>query len=222
MQPPFTTEQFLEVIVRYNQGVWPAQILFYVAAVLLIWLAVRPSEQSSRWIVAILAFTWAWMAVMYNWLYFTAINPAAWAFGGLFLLQAVAFLTAAFVGDRLAFRFEANAYGVTGAVFIAYALVFYPILGALAGHAYPRGPTFGLPCPTTIVTFGILLWASRPVPIWVVAIPALWSLIGATAAFQFGIPEDYGLLVAGVLGTILVVRKNRKLKETRAPEPVAV
>lgn len=220
MQPPFTTEQFLEVILRYNQGVWPAQILFYAAALLLLWLAVRPSEESGRWIAALLAFTWAWMGVIYNWLYFTAINPAAWVFGGLFLLQGVAFLTAAFVGDRLAFRFEADAYGITGAAFIAYALVLYPILGALAGHAYPRGPTFGLPCPTTIVTFGILLWASRPVPIWVVVVPALWSLIGGSAAFQFGIPEDYGLVVAGVVGTVMVVMKNRRLKETVA-EPLA-
>ncbi|MFO7892527.1 MAG: DUF6064 family protein [Longimicrobiales bacterium] len=219
MQPPFATEQFMEVILRYNQTVWPIQILFYVGAVALLWLAVVSSRSSDRWVSGILAFFWAWMAVVYHWLFFTAITPAAWVFGALFLVQAVVFLAAGLFGDRLAFEFEGDAYGVIGAVFLAYGLLFYPIFGALAGHTYPESPTFGLPCPTTIVTFGVLLWASRRVPIHVVLIPAIWGLIGGSAAIQFAIPEDYGLIVAGVLGTVLVLLKNRRLP-TAAEVPV--
>ena len=46
----------------------------------------RPSH--SRWIVAILALFWGWMAVAYHFAYFARINPAAWLFAGLFLVQA--------------------------------------------------------------------------------------------------------------------------------------
>jgi hypothetical protein len=160
------------------------------------------------------------MGVVYHWLFFTAINPAAWLFGALFLAQALVFVGAGVVGDRLRYRFRLDAFGWTGAVFLGYALLLYPLLGVIAGHPYPDGPTFGLPCPTTIATFGILLWASRRVPLWVLAIPLLWSLVGTSAAFQFGIPEDYGLLVAGLLGTILVVIRNRRLSEVDVPEPI--
>ena len=216
MQTPFTTEQFLEVILRYNEAVWPMQIVLYVLAGVLISHAARPAGRD-RWPMLILAILWTWMGVAYHWLFFTAINPAAWVFGGLFLLQGLLFV----VADRsLAFRFEADAYGWAGALFMVYALVLYPVLGALAGHGYPEGPTFGLPCPTTIVTFGALLWATRRVPGWLLVVPALWSLIGASAAFQFGIREDYGLLVAGVVGTIMVLVKNRRWKQparTEAP-----
>lgn len=210
MQAPFTAEEFLAVMTRYNEAVWPMQIVFYLLAGLLTYWALRPSESSNRWISLTFAFLWAWMGVAYHWLFFTHINPAAWIFGALFVAQAVGFLVVGLRG-RLAFRFDRGVHGWTGAGFLVFALVAYPLLGALAGHGYPDGPTFGLPCPSTIVTLGLLLWATRPVPLWLLVIPALWSLIGTGAAVRFGIPEDYGLLLAGLLGTVLILLKNRSL-----------
>lgn len=214
MQAPFSTEQFMEVILRYNQAVWPMQIALYLLAVALVYLAARGTERADRWVAGMLAFLWAWMGIAYHWVFFTGINAAAWVFGGLFVLEAILLVAAGVMSDRLRFSFEGDAYGYTGAVFLLYALVAYPLLGALAGHGFPDGPTFGLPCPTTIATFGVLLWATRRVPGWLVAIPAIWSLIGTGAAVQFGIPEDYGLLLAGVAGTGLVLLKNRRLRRT--------
>lgn len=210
MDVPFTVEQFLGVFGRYNRAVWPMQAGFYAVAALLIALAVRPSRPGDRWISGLLAFLWAWMGIVYHWGFFRPINPAATLFGGLFTLQAVLFLLAGVHRSRLSFRFRSDGYGIAGAVLIGYALVLYPILGAIAGHAFPGGPTFGLPCPTTIVTFGLLLWADRPVPGWLIAIPAAWSLLGFSAAAQLSITEDYGLLVSGVIGTILILSKNHR------------
>jgi hypothetical protein len=91
-----------------------------------------------------------------------------------------------------------------------YSFVIYPILGYLFGHVYPKNPTFGLPCPTTIFTFGLLLWTDKIVPKYVLVIPSIWSLIGFVAALFLGIKEDYGLLIAGVLGSILILIRDRK------------
>ena len=93
-----------------------------------------------------------------------------------------------------------------------YALLIYPVLGSMLGHVYPQSPTFGLPCPTTIFTFGILLWTDKQVPIPVLIIPFLWSIIGFTAALSLGITEDTGLLIAGVVSTLLIVLRNRAAK----------
>lgn len=220
VQLPFTTDQFLEVIARYNAAVSPMPFLFYGLAALLIFWGVRSSRMSDRWVGGTLAGLWAWMAVVYNWLFFTDINPAAWLFGGLFLVQAVVFLVAGVTSDRLSLRFRPDLYGITGGVFLAYGLVVYPILGALAGHGYPQGPTFGLPCPTTIATFGLLLWSVRRVPWWVMVVPTVWALIGTSAAFQFGMPEDYGLFVAGVGGIAMIALKNRRLARSAPGNPV--
>lgn len=220
MNPPFTVSQFLDVISQYNAATWPAQVIFYGLAALMIYWAARTSHNADRWVSGLLVFLWAWMGVVYHWLFFTSINPAAWVFGALFVAQAMVFLGVGAVGTRLRVRFTGDVFGWTGAVFLGYALLVYPILSAMAGHPYPDGPTFGLPCPTTIFTFGLLLWASWPVPLWVLAIPLAWSLLGASAAFQFGILEDYGLVVAGVLGTIMIFTRNRRFSEVDPLEPI--
>jgi hypothetical protein len=71
MDAPFTASQFLEVFGRYNAAVWPAQVVFYGLAFLMIYWAARGA---GRWVHAILAFLWAWMGVVYHWLFFTEIQ----------------------------------------------------------------------------------------------------------------------------------------------------
>ncbi len=102
---------------------------------------------------------------------------------------------------------------VVGAIFILYAMVVYPLLGLALGHWYPRAPMFGVaPCPSTIFTFGLLLLAKRPVPIYILLVPLIWSIIGTTAATGLQVPQDYGLGIAGTVGTALVILRNRDLK----------
>jgi Family of unknown function (DUF6064) len=206
MDVPFTAAEFLEVFARYNRAVWPMQVLFHAAAAGALWLAARPRAWSGRATGAVLAFFWAWMGVVYHWGFFRAINPAASLFGALFVLQAV-LLTAA--APRLSFRARRDAYGAAGVLLAAYALVAYPLLGLALGERYPAFPTFGLPCPTTIFTFALLLWAEPAVPARLLAIPAAWSVLGTFAALSLGIPQDFGLAAAGLIGTALALWKGR-------------
>lgn len=81
---------------------------------------------------------------------------------------------------------------------IVYALIIYPLLGSLAGHSFPRNPTFGLPCPTTIFTLGILLYYQK-LTVKLFIIPVIWSAIGFTAALKLGIYEDTGLIMSALL-----------------------
>ena len=221
MRPPFTVDEFLGAFVRYNEAVWPAQIAFYVVAGVLVLLAVRPSRRSTQWITGLLALLWAWMGVVYHWGYFARINTAAYLFGAVFLLQAAAFVFAGVRRERIAFRFVPDGQGLLGAALVAYALIVYPIIGSLAGHGYPIGPTFGLPCPTTIATLGILLWVSGSVPTWLLVIPAAWSLLGASAAFRFGIVEDFGLLAAGIVTVVAIRRREHRRRLGPVPPPPA-
>ena len=158
MKLPLTTGQFLEVFRIYNEAVFPMQILFYLLALALVFLAIRRKEWSDKAIVSVWAGPWLWMGVVYHLLFFSPINPAAYVFGALYVVQAVLFLVAGLQKNRLVFSYTPTLKGITGAVFIFYALLLYPVAGGyFLGHAYPASPTFGLPCPTTIFTFGMLL-----------------------------------------------------------------
>jgi hypothetical protein len=89
----------------------------------------------------------------------------------------------------------------------------YPLLGSAFGHLYPVSPVFGVaPCPTVIFTFGLLLWSTARVPGYVLVIPFLWSLLGFSAAVSLGMREDYGLVVAGLLGTALLLLRGRLVR----------
>ncbi len=208
---PFSVEQFLNIFAEYNRAVWPMQVVLVFLAVGAIFLAVRPKSFSNRVITVLLACLWLWMGVAYHLAFFTQINQGAYAFAVLFIAQAVLLLFAGMVHRDLTFRVRWNAVGVVGGLFIVYSLLIYPAVGFFSGHSYPYSPTFGVPCPTTIFTFGLLLWADRKVPRYVLWIPLVWSLIGMFAAVYLGIWEDAGLPVAAIAGTILILKRDRRM-----------
>ena len=116
------------------------------------------------------------------------------------------------IRKKLSFEYTKSTANIAGIILIAYVLIIYPVLGHNLGHAYPYSPTFGLPCPTTIFTFGILLFANKKMPMHLLIIPLLWSIIGFTAALTLTIYEDIGLLVASLTATTLLLISNKNLK----------
>jgi hypothetical protein len=207
---PFTEEQFLNNFAQYNSGIFPAQIFLYLLAGLATYLVFNKRTFSNRFISGILAFLWLWTGVVYYIIYFSAINKPAYLFGILFIIQALMFLKYGIFDRKLSFRFNKDRYGFTGMAMILYALVLYPIFGYLLGHVYPYQPIFGAPCPTTIFTFGLLLWIPSKLPKRILIIPLIWSLVGFSAAFAFGILEDVLLLVSGVVAVGLIWCKDEK------------
>lgn len=204
MQLPFSLDQFLSVFVAYNTAIWPMQIALNLVAVLSIGLCFR-AKVPSRSIAAILGILWLWTGVVYHLTFFQSINPAAMAFGGLCIAEAAVFLYAGVIKQTLEFGVSRGWKAYLGGLFLLYGLLVYPVIGHSLGHVYPAAPTFGVPCPTTIFTFGLLLWTRRPVKWYVILIPLIWSCIGFIAATNLGIREDVGLFVAGIVGTVVLL-----------------
>jgi hypothetical protein len=216
MQLPFTPTQFFDVFRQYNEAVWPAQLVLLAAGLAVVLLAFHSSERAARVVSGILAFLWLWMGAIYHLLFFRDINAAAVLFGGLFIVQGGLFAWFGLRRSALAFQARGDIRGGVGAALILYALVLYPILGLVAGHRYPAAPTFGLPCPTTILTFGLLLWTQHRVPRSLLVIPTLWAVVGTVGALRLGVPEDFGLLVAGAIAAPMIFLGNRSTRATRA------
>jgi hypothetical protein len=210
---PFTVGQFFDVFETYNTTVWPVQVVAYVLGISAIFLAVHDVAVRSRIVSGILAVSWIWMGIVYQIIHFSRVNPIAELFGILFILQGLILVLVGSILPKLRFRFAVKPIPIAGTVFIIYAFAVYPLIGKAFGHTYPRSPVFGVaPCPSTIFTLGLLLWASRPVPWYVIVIPFLWSLVGVSAAVNLQMPEDYGLGVAGALGAALVIARNRSFQ----------
>ncbi|HZM33128.1 MAG TPA: DUF6064 family protein [Burkholderiales bacterium] len=209
MSLPFTREQFFQAFAGYNEAVWPAQVLLQGLALAAVWLAVARRRDAGPWIAAILALLWAWTGVAYHFVHFRPINPAATLFAAVFLAGAALFLWEGVACARLRFDVtDRTRLAIAGAL-IGYSLLVYPGLSVMLGHAYPAMPTFGLPCPTTIFTIGVLALLRPPYPRSVFIVPVLWALIGVQATFLLGVYEDLGLIAAPGAGAWLALQGRR-------------
>lgn len=209
---PFTLEDLLGVFETYNRAIWPMQVIAYVLGVVMVLLAFRKTAVSGRAIAAILSFLWLFSAGFFIFALVPIYKPA-YAFGALFIIQAAIFLACA-ITSKLSFAIGRDAYTVVGLVFIAFAMIGYPVLGYFIGHRFPQSPPFGLtPCPLSVFTFGLLLLTDGRVPKWVIAIPFLYAL-GGILPVSIGVTEDLAMLVAGLAGSAMILYRDAKRSES--------
>ncbi|MFS8117050.1 MAG: DUF6064 family protein [Microcoleus sp.] len=205
---PFTTEEFIRVFEKYNQTIFPMQFVLTLVGIVAVGLAVSQKPFGNKTISGLLGFLWLWAGIIYHLVFFTKISPPAYIFAALFVFQGWLFLYEGVVRNRLSFRASQKIYGILGAILIVYALAIYPLIGYALGRTFPTSPTFGVPCPTTIFTFGLLLWTDKKIPSSLLIVPILWSIVGTSASLSFGIKEDFGLLIAGTIGTASIIQRN--------------
>jgi Family of unknown function (DUF6064) len=207
---PFSLGEFLNVFNAYNQSIFPFQIIFYLIAFLCIYLLFTENKNTNLVISIVLSFFWLWMGIVYHLIFFSTINKAAYIFGAFFIFQGIMFVISGVVKSNLSFEYRKNSNNYVGIILLVYALIIYPVLGYNLGHAYPYSPTFGLLGPTTIFTFGLLLFTNKKIPVYLLIIPLFWSVVGFTAALSLTIYEDIGLLIAGLTTFTFLLISNRK------------
>jgi hypothetical protein len=191
---PFSHEQFVGVFATYNEAIWPAQIVAYVLGLVVLAALVRQHSAARPIATVALAAMWAWTGAAYHWLHFAQINPAAWLFGAMFVLEAVGLGTAR---APISLTRPPGPRRRLGISLIVYSMLLYPLAGVLAGYQPTTLPWFGVtPCPLVLFTLAILL-LSDGTRWWVWVVPLMWSLIGGTAAWLLRIPQDWPLLLSG-------------------------
>ena len=202
--------QFLAAFGRADTTAWPMQIVWYAAALAMIGLALWPARRwSSPVICGLAAAYFAWIGIGY----FAWLSPGiglsgVWA--GVFTLQAVLLAVAGIARRDLVIRPRRDLASGLGAVFIAYALIGYPLVGVLGGQALRVMPLFGIaPCATVTFFFGLLLWARPPAPKYLLLLPLAWALTAAPSNFASGVVVDIGMLVAAVITTGLIIWRDR-------------
>ena len=92
---PFTQDQLLSLFERYNRAIEPAPFFAYALGALALVFACRGGRASGRIVLALLALFWIACGAGFQLAFFRRLNPAANAFGALFLVQAALLLGAA-------------------------------------------------------------------------------------------------------------------------------
>ena len=204
-----TEEQLLGVFAAYNAQIWPMQIVAYLLGIVSLVLAFRKDNLSNRTIPVILTFFWMWVALMF-WLPSAGQGFApGYFFAGIFLIQGLLFLVQV-LRPKLAFGFQATPAAWAGIFFLLYALVGYPVFGALIGHTYPNALPFGLtPCPLVAFTFGLLLLTVQKVPKAILIIPIFYALSGFLWV-SIGMVEDIGMVLSGLVGVWLIWKRDAR------------
>jgi len=209
---PYTAEVLDALLGRYNLATWPLSLLAPPLAVLALALTLRPTPRGGRAVAGLLAAAWAWVGIGFQIRTAGQIDFMAPVYGGFFVAQAAAL---AWVGvrnwpSRTGARDDPAAR--LGATLAVFAIVGYPVVAVLTGRSWPELPIVGLaPDPTAMLTLGLLLVA-RPVCAYLLAVPALWSLVAGMTALSLGTPERLVLPIAAavVLASTLLIRRGVK------------
>jgi hypothetical protein len=147
MKIPFTPEQFFNLFREYNTTVFPMQVILNILALTVIYFAIKKKKFTDQFISYTLGFLWLWTGIIYHFVFFSEINPAANVFAVFFIVQGLVFIYFGAIKKKINFTFRNNWIGATGLVFILYALIIYPIIGIILGHTYPDNPRSGYPVP---------------------------------------------------------------------------
>lgn len=206
---PFTQEQFFQVFSDYHSRLGFTVFFFYFLTAITLLLLFKKHRIAVSFALMFLALLWVWMAVVYHGIFFSRINPAAPFFALLFIVEGALLILASMKG-WFVFAEENKLYLFWSRALMVYALIIYPLLGFLFGHAYPAGPILGLPCPSTILTFAILivLKGKRSHLLILHIIPVVWSVIGSFAALKLEVYADYFLLVSAFTAVYVLKRKG--------------
>jgi hypothetical protein len=217
MKTPFTTEQFFNVFEKYNSTVFPLQLIIIVFGIAALFLLHSGYSFKNKLIGSYLGLLWIWMGLVYHILFFTEINKAAFVFWGIFIFQGILILINTFIKDRLNFTFSLTAEDYIGYFLILFGLIIYPVIAYLAEGSYGRTIALGLPCPSVIFTFGFLLLTNKKLPKYLLIIPTLWAVIGLSAALNFGVYQDFMMLIAAITADIILIKRKNKMLHPANP-----
>jgi hypothetical protein len=214
MKKTFTTEQFFDVFEKYNAKVFPSQLIILLLGIIALYFLHSNHSLRNKVIGCYLGFLWIWIGIVYHIIFFTEINKASFIFGGISIVQGALILVATFSKDRFTFNFEPHAKHYLGYFFILFGLMIYPLIGYFIEGTFIRTITLGLPCPSTIFTFGFLMLTRDRIAKYLLVIPSLWAIVGLSAAVNFSVYQDFMMIVAAIATNAAFLKREHETIST--------
>lgn len=187
----FSPRVYFRLVERYNQGLWPFQLVFIAGALAVLFATATATDgrRARAAAMATLSVAWFFCAWQFLWLRYSTINWAMSYGTAAFMLQSGLLLLAILWTDRAAL--PANSLRRRGGIGpMVFGLLAYPFLPLIAGRAPASAESFGtMPDPTAAVTLGALV-AFLSQKLWLLLpIPLLWCAFSALTLLAM---EDFG------------------------------
>jgi hypothetical protein len=216
-------EEFWRVMGAYGAAISPAQVIFYVAAILFVgWLFLKPGRIQNLCVKLYLAMVFAWTGVAFYMILardMAGDSCANYVFGAAFLVVSTLFAVDAF-RQRMRFSLPTVAWRRATTLALLGLVFYYPLFGIAFGHGFTRLIVPGtFPCPT--VALGLLLLTTAlPQVDKVIYILLLICAIPFTPFVQiarYGVYEDTILLATGIYSLILLLRARKTERSEDCP-----
>jgi len=209
-------EEWWGILGAYGAKVWPAQAVFFVAAVLFVLLVLlKPGRITNTLMKLYLAMSFGWVGIVF----FITLGKGLkgnYFFGSLFVIAAILFAVDLFRGKM---DFQLPKIGLQRYVTLLLLLIVlcYPLFSMAFGHRFPRIIIPGtFPCPTTAFAL-VLLTTALPRVDKIIYIILLFWAIPFPPFIQipkYGVYEDTIMFAIGIYSLIMLMKN---WKEKSAP-----
>lgn len=205
-------EEWSNILEAYSAHIWPAQIVFYLAAILLTgWSFLKPGRGQNWFIKLYLSIAFAWNGIV--WFLILAKDMAGGGYGNYFFGSIFIVVSVLFAVDLFRQRMQFSLPSVGWRKYATWTLMLlvlcYPLFGVSFGHHFARLIFPGtFPCPTTALGL-LLLTTALPQVDKIIYILLLFCAIPFTPFVQilkYAVYEDAILFTSGVYSLILLLR----------------
>jgi hypothetical protein len=215
-------DEFWNVMEAYGNGIAPAQIFFYVAAILVVgWAFLKPGKLQILFVKLYLSVAFLWNGIVFYLM--LAKDLAGDSYGNYFVGSAFIVVSALFAVDcfrqKMQFSLPTVRWERNTTLALLLLVFCYPLFGTALGHSLTGLLVPGtFPCPTVALAL-LLLTTALPQVDRIIYILLLLCAIPTTPFVQiarYGVYEDTILLATGIYSLIMLCRywKAEKLTAT--------
>ena len=217
----FSPRTYYRLFELYNAAIWPAQIVAVALGLAVLLLGRGQGSSRGRWIAALLAGCWLWVAIAFHANRYASINWAAVDFAWGFGCDAALLIWTGVLRGRLVFGTGEGATSRAARGIFLFALLAQPLIGPLCGRPWRQVEIFGVaPDPTAVATLGLLLLAAGRVRWELIAIPAIWCAISGGTLLAMKAPDFWVTPLSAALAIALGIWKTRAQRRKAAKAAV--
>jgi len=217
------SNEWWNIIHNYGLAIFPAQIVFYLAAIgTVVIFFRRPGETADRVIKGYISLSFGWIGIVFFLLLGQKL-PAHNAQSFLFLSLSVLFVLDLFAGNSRFVIPENRWQRMATMVSFVLVLGVYPLVALLQGRPFSKWIIPGtFPCPTTALALVFMATTFPARRCWLYLITLCLLLIWAVPfpimiqIPRFGVYEDSIMLVTGIYSVIVMVGNAKKARKRRS------
>jgi hypothetical protein len=208
-------DEFWQVMEAYGAQIRPAQIVFYIAAILLVgWLFLKPGRIQTLFAKLYLSMAFAWNGIAF---YFVLARDMAgdsygnYVFGSVFIIVALLFAVDVF-RHKMQFSLPAVRWRRYTTLVLTLLVFCYPLFGMALGHSLTSLIMPGtFPCPTTALGLLLLTMALPQVDktIYLLLLVCAIPFTPFVQIARYGVYEDTILFATGVYSLVLLLRYGK-------------